>query len=87
MKDSVAIWADTPPKTSDLHINYWIIKKRRRNHFIDFGLKLVEWDGGKVRIHIPIKDLDNKNILEIGNELKERELANALFNENCAITL
>jgi hypothetical protein len=88
MKNSVAIWSDSPPHKSDLHINYWITKNRMifRDHFLDFGLKLLNWDGGEIKFYIPIKDIGN-NLLEIGSELKERELANALFNENCQIAV
>lgn len=87
MNNSVAIWADNPPEASDLHINYWIIKRKIifRDHFLDFGIKLINWEGGIVYFYIPIKNID-KSLLEIGNELSERELANALFNENCKIT-
>lgn len=87
MKNSIAIWADNPPNDSDLHINYWIIKKKKffRDHFLDFGVKLSDWEGGKVHFYIPIKNID-ECISEIGSELKKRELSNALFNENCEIT-
>lgn len=87
MKNSVAIWADDPPEESDLHVNYWIIKRGifNRDHFLDFGIKLFNWDGGLLSFYIPIRNID-KSIIEIGSELKERELANALFNENCMIT-
>ncbi len=87
MKNSVAIWSENPPDASDLHINYWIIKRKTivRDHFLDFGIKLKNWSGGVVYFYIPIKNID-KNLFEIGSELRERELANALFNENCEIT-
>ena len=88
MKNSVAIWTENPPDKSDLHINYWILKRGPlfRDHFLDFGLKLIDWNGGAVRIHIPIKGVE-KSLIEIGSELSKRDLANALFNENCEITL
>lgn len=87
MKNSVAIWTDVPPSDSDLHINYWIIKKNIfiRDHFLDFGVKLINWNGGRIFFYIPIKNI-SECLTEIGSELSERELANALFNENCEIT-
>ncbi|MGD9158680.1 MAG: hypothetical protein PVG39_09755 [Desulfobacteraceae bacterium] len=86
MKNSIAIWTENPPAASDLHINYWILKRAPlfRDHFLDFGLKLLDCDGGSVNIYIPIKFKEN-NLLEIGSELCRRDLANALFNENCEI--
>ena len=87
MKNSVAIWAKHPPIESDLHINYWIIKRGifYRDHFLDFGIKLLNWDGGIITFYIPIKNI-GESLIDISDELRERELANALFNENCKIT-
>lgn len=87
MKNSVAIWAENPPVEADLHINYWIIKRQLffRDHFLDFGIKLKDWEGGTVNFYLPIKNVE-ESLIEIGSELSERELANALFNENCEIT-
>jgi len=86
MKNNVAFWTDIPPISSDLHVNYWVIKQRLllRNHFLDFGLKLNGCKGGKVHFFIPIKKID-ECIFDVGAELTERKLANALFNENCEI--
>jgi hypothetical protein len=87
MINSIALWVNDPPVESDLHINYWIIKRGVlfRDHFIDFGIKLLDWGGGKINMYFPIKNIE-KDIYEITSELCQRELANALFNENCEIT-
>ena len=87
IENSIAIWTTKPAVYSDLHINYWIIKRKLilRDHFLDFGIKLLDWSGGLVRLYIPLKVTD-KEISPIGTELRNRELANALFNENCVIT-
>lgn len=87
MKNSVAVWTESPPEKCDIHINYWIIKSKFifRDHFIDFGIKLIDWQGGGVSLYLPLGYV-NKSLVEVGKELRERELANALFNENCEIT-
>lgn len=87
MNNSIAIWTDSLPEFSELHINYWILKKKGllRDHFLDFGVKLINWEGGKVHFFVPIDHID-RSLFEIGKELNNRELANALFNENCKIT-
>lgn len=84
MKNSIAIWADKPGE-AHFHINYWIVRHCiSDDHFIDFGIKLLNWESGQVSLFFPLM-LDNTNILDLSAELKDRDLANALFNENCEI--
>ena len=86
MKNSIAIWADEPGK-AHLHINYWIVRKCiADDHFVDFGIKLLNWKSGHVSLFFPLM-FNNCSILDLGAELKDRDLANALFNENCEINL
>lgn len=86
MKNSVAIWAEDKPDESHLHVNYWIIKKNVfiRDHFLDFGIKLIKWNGGKISFYFPY-EISDKCITELGKELKNTELANAMFKEDCQI--
>jgi hypothetical protein len=88
-KKSVALWyeADAPEYT-DVHINYWLIPERKgvpRKHFIDIGLKLQNWKGGRINLYLPFS-LSKDHLSDLGAELQERQLANSLFNENCRIS-
>lgn len=112
MDNSIAVWADSAPGESHLHINYWIIDKKnnqsiykydykydkhrivekvvnflrpkKREHFVDIGLKLRSWGGGKIFCYVPIA-LSSEDLSCVGRELKETLLARALFNEDCRV--
>ena len=85
-KNGIAIWFDSDrPDDFSTHINYWITRSSlRRKHFVDFGLKINKWSGGNFFVFFPFKANEN-SIHDLGNELKDRNLCCAIFNENCKV--
>lgn len=86
MNKSIAVWTDNTTRICNLHINYWIVKRyfTNRDHFIDIGIKIPDWEGGNLYLFSPIS-IKKDSVIDLGSQLRDKRLANSLFNENCTI--